>query len=148
MVKNLPATWEIQIQSLSWKDHLEKEITSYSRVLAWRSPWTEKPGELQSMMSQRVGHDWATNANPQGKWKKQRKNMPSLLLPTYPVRYQPWISARPQLASSCFQALSPLRSPCQGYPLDGCSTSVPESQTKPTVLNPCCERNLPPTNAP
>ena len=47
--------------NLGWKDPPEKEMATYSRILAWRIPWTEEPGGLQSMGSQRVGHDWVTN---------------------------------------------------------------------------------------
>ena len=61
MVKNLPAMLEIQVWSLGQECHLEKEMATHSNILAWRIPWTEKPGELQSMGSQRVRHDWATN---------------------------------------------------------------------------------------
>ena len=47
--------------SLGWEDPLEKEMVTHSSILAWRIPWTEEPGRLQSMGLQRVGHDWATN---------------------------------------------------------------------------------------
>ena len=57
MVKNLPATWETWVRSLGWEDPLEKEMASHSSILAWRIPWTEEPGRLQSMESQRVGHN-------------------------------------------------------------------------------------------
>ena len=56
MVKNLPAMWETQVQFLGWEDPLEKGLTNHSSILAWRIPWTEEPGGLQSMGSQRVGH--------------------------------------------------------------------------------------------
>ena len=56
-VKNLPAMWEIRLQSLGWEDPLEKEMETYSSILAWEIPWTEEPGGLQSMGLQRVGHD-------------------------------------------------------------------------------------------
>ena len=59
-VKNLPATKETWIQSLDWEDPLEKETAVHSNILAWRIPWTEEPGGLQSMRSRRVGHHWAT----------------------------------------------------------------------------------------
>ena len=49
MVKSLPAMQEVRVQSLSWEDPLEKEIGTHSSALAWRIPWTEKPGRLQSM---------------------------------------------------------------------------------------------------
>ena len=60
-VKRLPAMRETQVQSLGWEDLLEKEMTTHSSILAWKIPWTEEPGRLQSMGSQRVGHDWVTS---------------------------------------------------------------------------------------
>ena len=63
MVKNLPATQETWVQSLGWKDPLEKGMATHSSILAWRIPWTEEPGALQSVGSQRVGHEWATTTN-------------------------------------------------------------------------------------
>ena len=57
MVKHLPATWETQVQSLGWEYPLEKAVAARSSVLAWRIPWMEEPGGLQSMGWQRVGHD-------------------------------------------------------------------------------------------
>ena len=57
MVKSLPAMRETWVQSLGREDPLEKQIATHSNVLAWRIPWTEEPGGLQSMGLQRVGHD-------------------------------------------------------------------------------------------
>ena len=57
MVKNLPSMQETQVQSLGWENHLEKEMSTHSNILAWRIPWTEMPGGLQAMGSQRVGHN-------------------------------------------------------------------------------------------
>ena len=57
MVKRLPAMQETGVQSLGWDDLLEKEMATHSSILAWRIPWTEEHGRLQSMGSQRVGHD-------------------------------------------------------------------------------------------
>ena len=57
MVKNLPAMQEIRVQSLGQEDPLEKGMATQSSILAWRIPWTEEPGGLQSMGSQRVGHN-------------------------------------------------------------------------------------------
>ena len=54
MGKNLPAMRETQVQSLGWEDPLEKGMATHSRILAWRTPWTEEPGGLPSMGSQRV----------------------------------------------------------------------------------------------
>ena len=60
MVKNLPAVWEIWVQSLGWEDSLEEGMATHSSILAWRLPWTEEPGKLQSTGSQRVGYDCMT----------------------------------------------------------------------------------------
>ena len=57
MVKNLPAVQEIQVQSLGWEDLLEKGMATHSSILAWKIPWTEEPGGLQSMGLQRVRHN-------------------------------------------------------------------------------------------
>ena len=56
-VKNSPAKQETQVRSLSQEDLLEEEMATRSSILAWRIPWTEEPGGLQSVGSQRVGHD-------------------------------------------------------------------------------------------
>ena len=55
MVKNLPAMQETWVQPLGWED-LEKEMATHSTILAWKIPWMEEPGQLQSMESLRVGH--------------------------------------------------------------------------------------------
>ena len=57
LVKNLPAVEETRVQSLGWEDPLEKEMATHSSILAWKISWTEEPGGLQPMESQRVGHD-------------------------------------------------------------------------------------------
>ena len=57
LVKSPPAMRETWVQSLGWEDPLEKEMATHSSILAWKIPWTEEPGRLQSMGSQRVGHD-------------------------------------------------------------------------------------------
>ena len=57
MVKRLPTMWETWVQSLGQEDPLEKEMVTHSSILAWRIPWTEEPGGLQPMGSQRVRHD-------------------------------------------------------------------------------------------
>ena len=59
MVKNLPAMQEAQVQSLGWEEPLEQEMASHSNTFAWRIPWTEDTGGLQSMGLQGVGCDWA-----------------------------------------------------------------------------------------
>ena len=57
MVKRLPAMWETWVRSLGQEDPLEKEMAIHSITIVWKIPWTEKPGRLQSMGSQRVGHN-------------------------------------------------------------------------------------------
>ena len=59
-LKCLPPMQETWVRSLGQEDTLEKEMVTHSSILAWEIPWTKKPGRLQSMGSQRVGHDWAT----------------------------------------------------------------------------------------
>ena len=69
-VKNLPAVQETRVRSLGWEDPLEKETATHSSILVWKIAWTEEPGGLQSMGSQRVGHDWATNTLSLSKHQK------------------------------------------------------------------------------
>ena len=57
MVKNLPAMQETWVRSLGWEDSLEKEMATHTSIPAWRIPWTEEPGGLQSKVLQRVRHD-------------------------------------------------------------------------------------------
>ena len=61
MVKNLPAMWEMWVRSLGQEDPLEKEMATHSSILTRIIPWTEEPGRLQAMGSQRVRHNWASN---------------------------------------------------------------------------------------
>ena len=56
-VNHLPAMWETRVRSLGQDNPLEKEMASHSSILAWKITWTEEPGRLQSVGSQRVGHD-------------------------------------------------------------------------------------------
>ena len=58
LVMNLPAMWETRVQSIIWEDTLEKGMATYSSILAWRIPWTDEPGRLQSIELQRAGHDF------------------------------------------------------------------------------------------
>ena len=60
MVKNPPVKQETQVRSLGWEDLLEEGMTTHSRILVWRIPYTEEPGRLQSMGSLRLGHSLAT----------------------------------------------------------------------------------------
>ena len=62
--KRLPSMRETQVRSLGWEVPLEKEMVTYSSILAWRIPWTKKPGGLQPMGSQRVRHNLMTEQSP------------------------------------------------------------------------------------
>ena len=57
IVKHLSTMRETRVQSLGWEDPLEEEMAIHSRTIAWKIPWTEEPGKLQFMGSQRIGHD-------------------------------------------------------------------------------------------
>ena len=63
MVRNLPLVWETWVQSLGWKDRLEKGMATYPSIFAWRIPWTEKPVGY-SPKGSRTGHGWATFISP------------------------------------------------------------------------------------
>ena len=62
-VKNPPVMQEMWVQSLGWEDSLQENMVTHSSILAWRIPWTEEPEGLQSIASQRVGHDWSSKAH-------------------------------------------------------------------------------------
>ena len=71
MVKRLPTLRETRIGSLGQEDPLEKKMATHSSTLVWKTPWTEEPGRLQSMGSQRVGHDWVTSLHFTNKNEKK-----------------------------------------------------------------------------
>ena len=75
-VKHLPTMRETQVWSLGWEDPLEKEMATHSSTLAWKIPWTEEPGRLQSMGSQRVQHDWATSLSSKRAYAIPRATTP------------------------------------------------------------------------
>ena len=78
-VKNLPVMQEPWVQSLSWEDPLEKEMATHSSILAWRIPWTEDSGGLQSMGSQGVGHNQVTNFHFHCKYRSYLSNFIQVL---------------------------------------------------------------------
>jgi len=67
MVKNPPAMQETQVQTLGWEDPLEKGMTTHFSILAWRIPWSEEPGGLQSIGLQTAGHNLVTKPPPEMK---------------------------------------------------------------------------------
>ena len=77
MVKRLPTIRETSVRSLGWEDPLEKEMAMHSSTLAWKSPWTEEPGRLQSMGLQRLGHDRAISLHfSMTKWSASKPEAP------------------------------------------------------------------------
>ena len=75
VIKNLSEMWETRVRPLGQEDPLEKGMATHSSILAWRIPWTEDPGGLQSMGLKRDGQDWATNTfSFQFHWKEFRHN--------------------------------------------------------------------------
>ena len=80
-LKRLPAMWETWVRSLGQEDPLKKEMATHSSILAWKILWTEKPGRVQSMGSQRVGHDWATK-HKHNENRIKIKGLPLLVLVT------------------------------------------------------------------
>ena len=89
-VKNPPAMQDTWVWFLGWEDPLEKGVATHSGVLAWRIPWTEEPGRLQSMESQRNGHNWVTSVQ----FSSVAQSCPTLCdpmdcsTPGFPVHYQ------------------------------------------------------------
>ena len=79
LVENPPAMPETLVWFLGWEDPLEREMATHSSRIAWRMSWTEQPGRLQSIGSQRVGHDWATFILP--------------LVPCVPRRMPGWMTS-------------------------------------------------------
>ena len=90
-LKCLPGMQETWAQSLGREDPLEKEIATHSSTLAWRIPWREEPGRLQSMGSQRVGHDWVTSLH----FTSEVKNLPSDACHCRRHRFDPWVRKIP-----------------------------------------------------
>jgi len=77
----------MQVWSLGWEDPLDREMATHSSILAWKIPWTKDPGRLQSMGSQRVGHDWAKEKKKNFKtWKR----IQMLFLLSYLFSRKPW----------------------------------------------------------
>ena len=112
LVKHLSAVWETWVQFLGWEVSLEKEIATHSSILAWRIPWIEEPGRLQSTGLQRVGRDWAN----------------SLSLSIYMVKSNPenivtWLSILLlnyiccSVAQSCLTLREPVDCSTPGFPV-------------------------------
>ena len=87
-IRHLPAMQETQVRSLGWEDPLEKEMATHSSIPAWRIPWTEEPGGLQSTGSQRVRHDWATYITIYMKYHLQQKKILTFLKFSFNFTYR------------------------------------------------------------
>ena len=122
-VKHLPTMWEIRVQSLGQEDLLEKEMATHSSILAWKIPWMKEPGRLQSMGSQRVGHDWVTSLS-QEPWISlfPAHDFVVVLYPTV-RRYRilrVWVIPRPPAPNSHPGSKSPLQPPSLPWPPSHC----------------------------
>ena len=94
-IKCLPAMQETRVQSLGQEDPLEKEMATHSSILAWKIPWTEKPSKLQSMGSQRVGHDWATSLSISLSPKAQQVKSPPAIQELQRQGFSVWVGKIP-----------------------------------------------------
>ena len=80
MVKHLPTMWDTQVWFLGWEDPLEKKMAAHSSTLAWKIPWMEEHDRLQYMVSQSVGHDWATSPSSFLLIAERKEELKSLLM--------------------------------------------------------------------
>ena len=134
-VKNLPAMQETHVQSLSWKDPLEKEMATHSSILAWAIPWTEEPGRLQSIGSQRVIHDLERHGKVTNKGASLVPSLYCLQLMTK----LPGACRKPTITCSSANFLSiPMDTNCSPrHPVNFSATS---SQT---IVSPICSKSQP-----
>ena len=130
MVKNLPAVQETRVWSLGQEDPLEKGMATHSSILAWRIPWTEEPGQLWSLKSQRVGHDWVTNTTEQKMSGNPRAGASVISLasaaPLYPSAAEKGMSQSPG------QQLKPMSSTINDIHL--LSYRFLDTQVRPTIV--------------
>ena len=116
---------ETQVRSLGWEDPLEKEMATQSSILAWRIPWTEELGRLQSMGSQRVGHDWVTSLSLSVQFISVAQSCPTLCnpmnrsTPGLPVHHQlpEFTQTYVHRVSDAIQPSHPLSSPSSPAPI-------------------------------
>ena len=99
----LPPMRETQVRSLGQEDPLEKEMVTHICILAWKIPWTEKPGRLQSMGSQRVRHNWVTSLSLSLSWQNSSSLCPaSFRIPRPSLPVTPGVSWLPTFAFQPF----------------------------------------------
>ena len=106
IVKRLPTMRESRVQSLGWEDLLEKEMATHSSILAWKIPWTEKPGRLQPVGLQRVRHDWATYDLRLIALVSTKHQESAIGLPMSPPRWTSLSPPSPAHPLSCYPALN------------------------------------------
>ena len=92
MVKGLSTMRETQVQSLGWEDPLEKDLAIHSSTLAWKIPWTEEPGRLQSMGSQKVRHDSATSLSLSESTKIAKQNLGKGIMTGVSIWLSRWLN--------------------------------------------------------
>ena len=116
--------WKTRVRSLGWEDPLEREMVTHSCILAWRIPWTEKPGGLWSTGSQRVRHDWATSLSFFLLWSSTRGHL--VPLPFWGT-LAPYPRVGPGKSFWRFESL--------------CPTQVKSIQTEELVSHPLCQED-------
>ena len=115
MVTNFPAMWETWVQSLDQEDTLEKEMAIHSSILAWKIPCTEEPGQPQTMGSQRVRHDWATELN----WKLIKISTVIPYLTSIIVAYSSITEGEGEVAQLCPTLCDPVDCNLLGFSVHG-----------------------------
>ena len=117
-VKRLPAMQETWVLSLGQEDPLDKEMATHSSTLAWKIPWTEEPGRLQSMGSQRVGHNWATSLSLCTTLKRNYAMRKTKDFRSYGIcTYSPISRCRCNSSMAYFLVLLRLLTLTKGYPI-------------------------------
>ena len=94
--------WELWVWSLGWEDPLEEEMATHPSILAWKIPWTVEPAGLQSVRSQRVGHDWSDLACMHAQIAKENSSIPLYVLCyTFVIHVDTPLSRRWNMTSHC-----------------------------------------------
>ena len=125
-VKNLPVIQDTWVRSLGWEVTLEKGMATHSSILAWRIPWTEEPGRLQSMGSQRVGHDSATSLSFYIPWA----SLVAQMLKNLPAMQKTWVQSLGLIPGSGTSPGEGNGNPFQYYCLENSMDSIVHGVTK------------------
>ena len=141
MIKCLPTMLEAQVRSLGGENPLEKEMTTHSSTFAWKIQWTEEPGGLQSMRSQRVGHDWVTSLHSSLQTSRTRNTRAYFQFSSVQSLSHVWHFTVPWIAAhQASLSITNSRSVIKLMPIDRwCHPAISFS----VVLFPSCPQSLP-----